>query len=917
MALVAIPAFMLTPFFILISVLTAQFMQVTNYDYRDCVGSGVQNWGIDLCEESLVCANSRGLLYFNGNDWSLLETSGRRTLRDVLIYDGRFYVAGEGCIGYWEKDEDGRFTFVSYAEQLAQSGLASEEFWFIEQGADGVIYIHSFSCILMLEGGVLKEVLRNECCDSFFKVDGRLYAKRLSGELYEVRDGKLNPICNSKILMGVNIKGAWQCSDGELAMVASDGTVYGLKDDEVRKICHLTDLSGEAVKVDCLAVSPEGDISVGTLGDGVLLVDSEFNVTNQIASPDLADNNIHSMHYDGGGQLWVAMDFGVGCVDLFPRMCRWQDNSSVGFFFDAEEFHGRTYVSTSTGLFLLETGEKVQNDIYPLGLYVAKDCFLCGTTDGILQMRSDATDFVRISEYQGAHQFEYIAEDGNEYIFASVWAGVVVFRFDPTEGWVYRGFVDGTANYTSIFVEDSQVLWAIKPGVGLVRLNLGPDHLSVMKEQVFHDVAEGCDLSRIFFLKSDGSLLLMTSKGLYTYDLFADEFKKISVTGEMEPYLPSVLQILQCAKRQFYAVTKNEVLLFDISGEGITLNKKFFLGDTAPVFYNGSISLAMADSSLFLSTYDGIMMIDGTQDDECQRSSEPLLGVESVRYVNSHGELVYVHENKGMYTIPHNASDISVSLTAGMSDLPSAVSWRISDFDKDWQTWQTSGIISFTDLKSGVYKLQARDYHGNNLEMLLKIKRPVALSLWMVAVYIVLLTSITAGIVIAVNRRQRRREIDRLKAKSYRELQDKTDMLRSQHKTQMRLIMSQRKFMETISAEVDNLKNTMGSALPENIYRRMISAIDDSRSETGNLYSLENYYVDIHYEFMQRLQKAYPSLSPSELKFCCLLRANLSTKETAQILGISSRSVDLKKYRLKIHMGLGKDTSLVQYILNY
>ena len=311
------------------------------------------------------------------------------------------------------------------------------------------------------------------------------------------------------------------------------------------------------------------------------------------------------------------------------------------------------------------------------------------------------------------------------------------------------------------------------------------------------------------------------------------------------------------------------------------------------------------------------MIDEATEDTETSTSYEPSLQIESVRYVSSHGQQVYVEEDNNMYVIPHKASDISVSLTTGLSDIPGAISWCMDGLDKEWHSWQTSGTISFTDLKSGIYHLHVRDYYGNCLKIILKIKNPLALSLWMVIVYIVLLTSITAGVVIAVNRRQRRREIDRLKAKSYRELQEKTDMLRSQHKTQMRLIMSQRKLIETISQEVDNLKNTMGADLPEKIYRRMVSAIDDSRSETGNLYSLENYYVDIHYEFMQKLQKDYPSLSPSELKFCCLLRANLSTKEIAQILGISSRSVDLKKYRLKTHLGLNRETSLVHFILNY
>ena len=908
---------MLTSLFIFLSALVASSVQVTNYDYRDCVGSGVQNWGVDLCEESLVCANSRGLLYFNGNDWSLLEAGGKRTLRDVLMCDGKYYVVGEGCVGCWEKDETGRFSFFSYVSQLEKFNLSSEEFWFIEQDADGAIYVHSFSCILLLEGDVLKEVVRNKCCDSFFKVGDRLLAKSLSGEFYEIRNGEASLICNCQTLAGVNIKGACQCGDGWLALIASDGTIYGLIGEQVRKIGHLTNLSGEAVKVDCVDVSPDGDIAVGTLGDGVLLLDSGFNVINQIVSPDLADNNIHSIRYVGDRNLWLTMDFGVASVDLCPEIRKWQDNSSVGFFFDAERFDDRIFVSTSSGLYFHETCEKVQKDIYPLGLEVVKDRFLCGTTDGILQMTTGSSDFVKISDDKGAHQFEYAAEDGVEYVFACVWAGVVVFRYDSSAGWVYHSFIQGTTDYTSIFVEDVQVLWAIKPGIGLVRLTLSPDLCSVEMEQVFGNVTGDNDLSRMFFLKSDGSLLLVTSAGIYTYDTFANEFKEVDILGDFQDYLSSVVHILQHGKNSFYAVTKNEMLLFDLGIGGNVLREKYFLGGTSPVFYNGSIALAQAGPLLFLSTYDGIMMLEKTSENEGSKQAEPMIRMESVRYSGPHGELVYVREDKGGYVIPHKASDISVSFTTGISGLPGAVSWRMDGIDKEWHTWQTSGTVSFADLKSGTYRLQVRDYHGNGLEIVLKKRHPVALSLWMVAIYVALIASITAGVVIAVNRRQRRREIDRLKAKSYRELQEKTDMLRSQHKTHMRLIMSQRKFMETISAEVDKLKNTIGPALPENIYRAMISAIDDSRSETGNLYSLENYYVDIHYDFMQKMQKDYPSLSPSELKFCCLLRANLSTKEIAQILGISSRSVDLKKYRLKTHIGLGKDISLVQFILTY
>ena len=908
---------MLTTLFILLSTLVTSSVQVANYDCRDCIGSGIQNWGLALSDESLVCANSRGLLYFNGNDWSLQGADDGLILRDVLICGERYYVVGEGCIGFWSKDETGRFFFTSYSSDLEGLGLSSEDFWFVEKGADGILYFHSFSCILMLAGDTVSEVVRNECYDSFFKVGDHLMAKNLSGELFELNGGKLNPVCGDKSLIGVNIRGSVESRDGVSALFASDGTVYSLNGKYIRRICQLTDMSGDVVKVDCVAESSKGVTAVGTLGDGVLIIDEDFNTYCQILSPDLADNNIHSIQWQEDGKLWVTMDYGLGRVDFNPRVRMWQEKSAIGFFFDAVRFGNEIYVSTSSGLYSYETGEKAQKDIYPLGMSVVKDRLLCGTTDGILQMNAGMSDFIRISDYKGAHQFEYKAEDGVEWVFASVWAGVVALKYDESRGWVYHSFLTGTTDYTTIFVEDVQTLWAVKPGVGLVKLDLSRDVKYVERETVYGDVAGVENLNRLFFLRMGGTPVVVAQTGIFRYDSFSDTFKMLEVNGALCEYLNSFEQILQKSRTTFYAATKHEILHFEMASDGILLKDKYYLGDTSPVFYNNSIYLSQADSLLFLSTYDGILTVDMSYGKNDVATCAPALRLESVRYINSHGDVVYVGEDNGVYVIPNKSSDIVVSFASGISDPYGAVSWRMDDIYKEWHSWQGTGTVSFTDLKSGVYRLQAKNYQGKEQEVVLKVRRPIALSPWMVAVYIVLLSSLTALSVIVVNRRQKKTEIEHLKAVAYKELQEKTEMLRSQHKTQMRLIMSQSKFIETISAEVDNLKVVLGPALPDKIYRKMISAIDDSRAETGNLYSLENYYVDIHYEFMQRLQRDHPSLSPSELKFCCLLRANLSTKEIAQILGISSRSVDLKKYRLKIHMELSKDMSLLHYILNY
>jgi DNA-binding CsgD family transcriptional regulator len=62
--------------------------------------------------------------------------------------------------------------------------------------------------------------------------------------------------------------------------------------------------------------------------------------------------------------------------------------------------------------------------------------------------------------------------------------------------------------------------------------------------------------------------------------------------------------------------------------------------------------------------------------------------------------------------------------------------------------------------------------------------------------------------------------------------------------------------------------------------------------------------------YIQRLKEAYPGLTETEIRFCCLERLKLSTKEKAVILGINENSVHKTQSRLRAKMGLSKEESL-------
>lgn len=73
----------------------------------------------------------------------------------------------------------------------------------------------------------------------------------------------------------------------------------------------------------------------------------------------------------------------------------------------------------------------------------------------------------------------------------------------------------------------------------------------------------------------------------------------------------------------------------------------------------------------------------------------------------------------------------------------------------------------------------------------------------------------------------------------------------------------------------------------------------------------------IHEHFFRNLRKAFPSLTAADMKFCALLRMNLSTKEISRFTNLSVRGVETARYRLRKKFALTTDTSIVQFLIDF
>lgn len=80
--------------------------------------------------------------------------------------------------------------------------------------------------------------------------------------------------------------------------------------------------------------------------------------------------------------------------------------------------------------------------------------------------------------------------------------------------------------------------------------------------------------------------------------------------------------------------------------------------------------------------------------------------------------------------------------------------------------------------------------------------------------------------------------------------------------------------------------------------------------------TFETNLNQIHNEFIIKLSKKYPNLTPKDIKLCLYLKMNLSSKEIAPMLNISFRGVELQRYRLRKKLGLHQDENLSKFMIN-
>ncbi len=96
----------------------------------------------------------------------------------------------------------------------------------------------------------------------------------------------------------------------------------------------------------------------------------------------------------------------------------------------------------------------------------------------------------------------------------------------------------------------------------------------------------------------------------------------------------------------------------------------------------------------------------------------------------------------------------------------------------------------------------------------------------------------------------------------------------------------------------------------------VISDIERLRSSESEWEFFRTQFDEIHADFGTRLLEKYPALSPKEVKVCLLMKLNLATKDIANSLCLSHRTIEVHRYQIRKKLGLSGDDNLQTFLMS-
>lgn len=256
--------------------------------------------------------------------------------------------------------------------------------------------------------------------------------------------------------------------------------------------------------------------------------------------------------------------------------------------------------------------------------------------------------------------------------------------------------------------------------------------------------------------------------------------------------------------------------------------------------------------------------------------------------------------------------------------------YKLDGIYNSWSTWSSNSTELFENLPYGNYTFKVRgkiggDVSANVASYSFRIKRPLLLSNMAIVFYsmlFLLLILFTHNFYKSYYKKQREKLLIKTQRElELKELENKQQLINHKNERLEQDINNKNRELAISTMSLikkneflNNIKNELKNSKEGN-FSHIVKLVDKNLNNTDDWKLFEEAFNNADKDFLKKIKEVHPKLTPNDLRLCAYLRLNLSSKEIAPLLNISSKSVEVKRYRLRKKMGLAHESSLTNYIL--
>ncbi|MEM9648316.1 MAG: Two component regulator three Y domain-containing protein, partial [Bacteroidota bacterium] len=619
-------------------------------------------------------------------------------------------------------------------------------------------------------------------------------------------------------------------------------------------------------------------------------------------------------------QLWMGLDNGLARAKLNNPITYFTDFSgSLGMVYDIALFNNRLYLGSNTGVFYFENDkllfvEGSQGHVWDLELINGD--LLCGHNTGTYRIVNNK--FEKVSDFSGGYAFARIPQQQSTYV-QGTYNGLARYNMDAQGNWevVKIGNFDDPIKH--LCFETPNVLWAAHPYKGFYRIQLDDTHSHVVSITQYEDQQEPSAYNvKLYNIKNQ--IVIRGENSWYKYDPILD---RIVAFEEFQKFNDQ--ELLSFDSNHFWFVNregKKEIIHTDLKRDSLTISDFSLNERLAPDSQN---IIKINDSVSYITLTDGFAMVNTNILDGW---------LENIRLPIPHIQLLKdeatSHPCSGQnIEIPYKDSQV-IALQISASELmqpryryellgPTRYSEVIEE-----------GFVQFQNLPHGDYTFKVYTVGQDNLSSLPRSLDFHIAPPWYLSKPSLLLYSLLGiGIVFMVrfyNKRKFKRKQLQLEATLKKEQEEQLAALEKE-KLAREIKLKQNELASTTlniakkNEMILEFKNMLvlnkDKFSNSQRYRSFLKKLNNSIKDNDDWKRFEVNFKELHEDFFERLLKAYPNLTPKDLKLCAYLKMNLSTKEIAPLMAISVRGVEIHRYRLRKKLEIDSSKSLSNFLITF